>query len=240
LYAYDYAASLGADVFEMDAHITRDGIIVLRHNETVDSTTDGSGNIEEMTLAELKKLDAGYQWSSDGGQTYPYRGKGIQVPALEELFQKYPDKRYVIEIKLTQNPMDRPFCELIRKYEMQDKVLVASFHDDAMAQFRATCPEVATSAARSEVTNYVLLSKLGLQGLLGQPKYQALQVPWETSESKGITVMTERFIKQAHAQNIAVEPWTVDDPDLMKLYLSWGTDGIMTDRPDVMREVLAR
>src|SRR5262245_22594385 len=82
LYAYEKAVALGADVLEMDAHLTKDGEIVLMHDEKVDRTTDGTGLIEDLTLAELKKLDAAYQWSDDDGKTFPFRGQGIQVPTL--------------------------------------------------------------------------------------------------------------------------------------------------------------
>jgi glycerophosphoryl diester phosphodiesterase len=238
LYAYKHAVALGADVLEMDAHITKDSEIVLMHDERVDRTTDGTGLIEDMTLADLKKLDAAYQWSNDGGKTFPYRGQGIQVPTLRELFENFPDKRYLIEIKLTTNPISQPFCDLIREYHMQAKVIVASFHDGAMAMFRKTCPEVATSAAKLEVAPFVLLGKVFLSGWIS-PKYQSLQVPYETSESYGIPVMTVRFIREAHAKNVKVEPWTVNDPVLMKQYIDWGVDGIITDRPDLLLQVLS-
>ena len=79
LYAYDQAAALQVDAFDMDAHLTRDGQVVLMHDESVDRTTDGTGQVEDLTLADLKKLDAAYKWSPDDGKTFPYRGKGIQV-----------------------------------------------------------------------------------------------------------------------------------------------------------------
>ena len=237
LYAFEKAVAIGVDVLEMDAHITKDGQIVLMHDEEVDRTTDGTGLIEDMTLDELKQLDAAYKWSNDGDKTFPYRATGIQVPTLEEVFQKFPEMRYVIEIKLTQNPIDRPLCELIRKHNMQDKAMIASFHDEAMHNFRQTCPEIATSASRTEVRNFVLLGKAFLSGLLA-PQYQSIQPPYDPRESMNIPIMTERFIREAHAKNIKVEPWTVDDPELMKRYIEWGVDGIMTDRPDLMIEVL--
>ena len=237
LYAFEKAVETGADVLEMDAHITLDGEIVLMHDEKVDRTTDGSGRIEDLLLSKLKLLDAAYRWSNDGGATFPYRGQGIQVPTLDELFERFPDKRYLIEIKLTRNPIHQPLCEMIREYGMQEKVVVASFHDDSMALFRETCPEVATSASKGEVTPFVILGKLFLSGWLS-PEYQSLQVPWETSESYGIPIMTERFIREAHAKNLHVEPWTVNDPALIKQHIQWGVDGIITDRPDVMMEVL--
>jgi glycerophosphoryl diester phosphodiesterase len=237
--AFEHAVQIGADVLEMDAHITRDGKIVLMHDEKVDRTTDGTGLVENMTLEELKQLDAAYKWSNDDGKTFPYRGQGIQVPTLEELFQKFPDMRYVIEIKLTRNPIDKPLCDLIRHYNMQDRVAIASFHDEAMQRFRATCPEVATSASRGEVTKFVLLGKIFLSGLI-TPQYESIQPPYDPEESMNIPIMTKRFIREAHAKNIAVEPWTVDDPKLMKQYIEWDVDGIMTDRPDLMLEVLGK
>jgi glycerophosphoryl diester phosphodiesterase len=207
------------------------------HDEEVDRTTEGTGLVEDLTLPELKQLDAAYQWSNDDGKTFPYRGQGIQVPTLNEVFQKFPEMRYVIEIKLTQNPIDKPLCDLIRKHNMQDKVVVASFHDEAMQNFRKTCPNVATSASRGEVTKFVLLGKVFLSGFIA-PQYQSIQPPYDPSESMNIPIMTKRFIREAHAKNIKVEPWTVDNPQLMKQYIEWGVDGIMTDRPDLMIEVL--
>ena len=237
LFAFEKAVEIGADVLEMDAHLTRDGQIVLMHDEAVDRTTDGTGLIEDLSLEEIRQLDAAYRWSNDDGKTFPYRGQGIQVPTLEELFQKFPEMRYVIEIKLTQNPIDKPLCDLIRKHNMQEKVMIASFHDEAMQNFRITCPEVATSASRGEVTQFVLLGKIFLSGLIA-PQYQSIQPPYDPEESMNIPIMTERFIREAHAKNIRVEPWTVDDPGLMRQYVAWGIDGIITDRPDLMIEVL--
>ncbi|MCZ2126487.1 MAG: glycerophosphodiester phosphodiesterase [Anaerolineales bacterium] len=236
MYAYQHAAELGADVLEMDIHITKDGEIILMHDETVDRTTDGSGEIESMTLAELKTLDAAYNWSLDGGATHPYRGQGLQIVALKEIFQAFPHYRMTIEIKKTRASMAKPFCDLIRQYDMQDKVVVASFMDDKLKEFRAECPEVATSSAKNETTVFVLLSKVYLGGFYS-PKFQSLQVP---EESSGITIMTPAFVRAAHERNIAVEPWTIDDAQTIRKFADWGVDGIMTDRPDVMIETLGR
>ena len=236
MYAFEHAVALGVDVLEMDIHITKEGVLVINHDETVDRTTDGTGEIEAMTLEELKTLDAGYDWSVDDGATYPYRGMGITITTLEEIFQAFPQYHMTIEIKKTERSMAEPFCNLIRQYDMQDKVLVASFHDERMDEFRQVCPEVATSSARQETTFFVLMSKAFL-GRLYSPKFYSLQVP---EESSNITVMTAQFVRAAHERNIRVEPWTINDPAQMKLYIEWGVDGIITDRPDVMLEVLGR
>jgi glycerophosphoryl diester phosphodiesterase len=237
MFAFEKSVEIGADVLEMDAHITEDGQIVLMHDEEVDRTTDGTGLIEDLTLVELKDLDAAYDWSNDDGKTFPYRGQGIQVPTLDELFRQFPDMRYVIEIKLTETPIDKPLCNLIREHEVQENVMIASFHDEAMQNFRSTCPEIATSAARGEVTKFVLLGKIFLSGLI-IPEYESIQPPYDPAESMNIPIMTKRFVREAHARNVAVEPWTVNDSDLMKQYIEWGVDGIITDRPDLMIQVL--
>jgi glycerophosphoryl diester phosphodiesterase len=207
------------------------------HDEEVDRTTDGTGLIEDLTLEQLKQLDAAYDWTNDKGASFPYRSQGIQVPTLDELFRKFPQMRYVIEIKLTENPIDQPLCDLIRRHDMQDQVVIASFHDEAMRNFRAACPEVATSASRGEVTAFVLLGKVFLSGFI-IPEYESIQPPYDPDQSMNIPIMTRRFIREAHAKNIAVEPWTVDEPELMRQYIEWGVDGIITDRPDLMIEVL--
>lgn len=237
MFAFENAVAIGVDALEMDAHITQDSHIVLMHDESVERTTDGTGLIENMTLEELRQLDAAYDWSNDDGKTFPYRGHGIQVPTLDELFQTFPQLRYVVEIKLTENPIAKPLCDLIRAHNMQEKVMIASFHDEAMQNFRETCPEIATSASRGEVTAFVLLGKVFLSGLV-DPQYESIQPPYDPEESMNIPIMTERFIRETHAKNIAVEPWTVNDPELMRQYVEWGVDGIMTDRPDLMIEVL--
>ncbi len=236
MFAFQNAADLGVDVLEMDVHITQDGVLVLMHDETVDRTTNGVGEIESMTLEELKRLDAGYDWSSDDGVIFPFRGQGITVPTLEEVFTAFPNMRMTIEIKKTNDSMAKPFCEMIRKHNMQEKVLVASFHDERMKEFRAECPEVATSSAKDETTLFVVLTKPFL-GNFYSPKFFSLQVP---EESSGITVMTPAFVKAAHERNLAVEPWTINDTETMEKLIAWGVDGIITDRPDIMMEILGR
>ncbi len=236
LFAFQNAVELGVDVLEMDVHVTKDSVLVLMHDEAVDRTTDGSGEIESMSLEELRKLDAGYDWSTDDGATFPFRGQGVTIPTMEEVFAAFPDMHMTIEIKKTNVSMAKPFCDLIRKYDMQDKVLIASFHDDRLKEFRETCPEVATSSAKNETTAFVLLTKPFL-GSFYSPKFFSLQVP---EESSGITVMTPAFVKAAHERNLAVEPWTINDAETMKKFIGWGVDGIITDRPDIMLEVLGR
>jgi glycerophosphoryl diester phosphodiesterase len=237
MFAFEKAAALGVDMLEMDLHVTSDGQLVLMHDETVDRTTDGTGKIEEMTLEQFKSLDAGYDWTVDGGQTYPYRGQGITGATLEELFQALPDMPMTIEIKLVEDqPVARLFCDMIRQYGMQDKVLVASFHQDAMDEFRATCPEVSTSTTQNEVINFFVRQLLGLDGTYS-PVGKALQVP----EYQGsLRVLSPRFIAAARDRGLDVHVWTVNDAADMQRMIDLGVDGIITDNPDRLLEVLNR
>ncbi len=236
LFAFERAAALGVDVLEMDAHFTQDGILVIIHDETVDRTTNGTGLVEEMTLAELKQLDAAYWWTQDGGLTYPYKGQGIAIPTLEEIFQALPGYPVNIEIKKTVRSMSGPLCDLIRKYNMQDKALVASFHDERMAEFRETCPEVATSASRGEVTRFVILNYAFLGGLYSPAEF-AIQVP-ETDS--GILIVRPGFIRGAHRRNIQAHIWTPNTREELQKFVEMGVDGLITDRPDILLELLGR
>lgn len=237
MYAFERAVDLGVDVLETDLHITADGALVLIHDETVDRTTDGTGVVEQMTLAEVKALDAGHYWTDDGGQTFPFRGQGITIATLEEVFQAFPAMPMNIEIKRVDNlPVAEPFCQMIRQYNMQDLVLVASFHEDLMGEFRAICPEVATSATQNEVINFFARHFVGLAASYSPPA-QAVQIPEYRS---GIHILTPRFIEDAHSRGMDVHVWTINEAEDMQRMIDLGVDGIITDRPDILLELLGR
>ncbi len=237
LFAFEHAAELGVDVLEMDIHMTKDGVLVVSHDETVDRLTDGEGLIKEMTLSEVQALDAAYDWSPlDDDAEFPYRGQGVTIPTLESVFEKFPTYRMNIEIKQSDPPIVQPFCDLIRKHGMEDKVLVASFKDEALVEFRETCPEVATSGSRGQIKNFIYMH-LAFLGRLYSPNFSAVQVPIEDS---GITLLTSRFVSVAHARGLWVDAWTIDDPAEMQMLIGIGVDGIITDRPDLLLEILGR
>jgi glycerophosphoryl diester phosphodiesterase len=236
LFAFERAAAMGVDVLEMDLHSTADGALVVMHDDTVDRTTNGSGAIQSLTLEEIKALDAGYRWSADEGQTFPFRGQGITVPTLEEVFAAFPDVALNIEIKQAEPSLVEPFCQLIREYGMSNRVLVASFHQESIKAFRQACPEVATSTGEGEVIALFALSKLLLEATYG-PEAQAVQVPEYRS---GLHVLTPRFVDAAHGRGLEVHAWTINEtPDMQRL-VELGVDGIITDYPDRLMEVLDR
>ena len=233
--AFENAMALGVDVLEMDVHSTADGALVLIHDDTVDRTTDGRGRVQDFTLAELQQLDAGHYWTPDEGATYPYRGQGVRIPTLDEVLTAFPDTKYNIEIKQTEPPIAADLCAALRQHGLTDRALIASFHPHAMSAFRDACPEVATSMVEDEIRPFYILNMLFL-GRFWRPPGAAFQVPEYSGER---LVLSERFVRGAHGRNVAVHPWTIDDPADMRRFLDLGVDGIITDRPDVMLEVLA-
>lgn len=234
--AFEYSAKMGADVLELDVHATSDGVLVVMHDGSVDRTTNGKGRVSQMTLAELKKLDAGYLFTNDNGATYPFRGQGITIPTLQEIFDRLPQMTFNIEPKQAEPSITAPLCEMIRAHKMTEKVIVGSFRQQAIDEFRQACPEVATSATPAEVTEFLTLSKTGLSESYNPP-FQALQVPENLNR---LSVVTKDFVENAHRKNIKVHVWTVNEPADMERLINLGVDGIMTDYPDRLLKLLGR
>lgn len=229
LYGFDNAVAFGVDILEMDVHSSADGVLVLMHNDTVDATTNGSGLVQSLTLEELQSLDAGYYWSNDGWKTFPFRGKGITVTTLQEVFQAHPDMRMNIEIKQIEPPIAESLCTLIHEHGMQDRVMVASFYPEAMKEFVQHCPEVARAAGEDEVRTFYIMHRLFLTPFF-TPSSHSYQLP-EYSED-GTHVLTPEFIEAAQSRNIQVYAWTINDREDMQRMKDLGVDGIITDFPD--------
>lgn len=236
LEAFKYSAKIGVDFLELDVHATSDGTLVVNHDATVDRTTDGRGRVNELTLSEIKKLDAGYMFSTDGGRSFPFRGKGIAVPTLREIFDALPEMRFNIEPKQQTPSIIAPLCALIRERKMTNKTIVGSFNQATIDEFRRACPEVATSASPSEVTEFLALSKSGLAASYSPPM-QALQIPQNLG---ALQIVTKDFVADAHRRNLQVHVWTINDAADMQRLLDAGVDGIMTDYPDKLLKLLGR
>ena len=235
--AFRQAVAAGADVLDTDMLMSRDGVLVLIHDSAVDRTTNGKGAIRNMTLSEIKKLDAGYSFSNDGGRTFPYRGRGVTVPTVEELFEAFPGKRMGIEIKETEpNETAERFCKLIREYHMQEKVLVSSFGQQNMDAFRSRCPEVATSATAREALQFWRWNLFGMVRVIA-PKFDCLQVP-EKSGSR--QVITPDFIAAARERNLPILPWTINDEADLQRMIVLKVLAINTDYPTRLVRLLSK
>ncbi len=234
LEAFLYSAQMGVDVLELDVHATSDGTLVVLHDAAVDRTTDGRGLVNELTVEAVKKLDAGYLFSTDGNRTFPFRGRGIKVPTLREIFDALPRMTFNIEPKQHAPSIIKPFCALLRERKMADKTIVGSFNQATIDEFRRECPEVATSASPSEVSRFLALSKAGLADSYNPPM-QALQVP----ENLGaLQVVSKDFVEAAHRRNLKVHVWTINETADMQRLVEMNVDGIMTDYPDRLLNLL--
>lgn len=236
LLAFEHAVALGVDMLEMDARATADGALVVLHDATVDRTTDGQGRVDALTLGALQRLDAGYRWSPDGGRSTPFRGRGIRVPSLAEVFARFPQMRMVIEIKPADPALAAMLCALLRGAGMTQRVLVASMHDAVLDAFRATCPEVGTSMGPGEARLFYVASLAYLSDAIS-PAAQALQIPYGFGEQ---VLATAQLVAAARGRNLALHVWTVNDEARMHRLLGIGVDGIMTDRPDRLLRLLGR
>jgi len=217
------AVNLGASYIEMDVHRSSDGIFVAIHDDTVDATTDGSGRVDSMTLAQLQGFDAGHGFV--GGDAFV--NQGVRIPTMAAVFEALPKVKYLLEIKPDDASFAAPFCALLRHYQLQQQVIIASFHQRSLSAFRQQCPEIPTSLAQSEVTRFVLLQKMGLSNL-GTLPGTALQVPLQNN---GLTIVSRDFIEAAHRRGLEVHVWTVNDLATIEWLRAIGADGVITDFP---------
>ena len=235
LTAYRGAVALGVDLLEMDLHATRDGALVLSHDATLDRLTDTQGRIADLTLEQVLRADAGYTLTPAGGSGFPFRGQGVQVAQLKDVLREFPNTPLIIELKQANPSIAGPFCAELRGAGATGRVIAASFSDAALNEFRQLCPEVMTSMTERELRPLVLLSKVGLSALAPAPG-QVAQVP---VRSGGIEIVTPAFVRALHARGVAVQVWTIDDEAEMRRLAAMGVDGIITNRPDLLKKVLA-
>jgi glycerophosphoryl diester phosphodiesterase len=260
LFAFKTAREKGADVLELDVHATADRELVVIHDATVDRTTNGTGRIDSMTLEQVKALDAAYWFVPDCGtchgrpdDVYAYRGyatgarpiphelrdfepNDFKVPTLREVLKAFPRKFINIEIKATA-PETRPYeaelAALLKEFGRTTDTIVVSFHDHAVEALKLYAPEVSTAPGTAE-TGLFWASAQGPAP--GTPtRHHALQVPIEFN---GLEVVNPDFVDRAHANGLAVHVWTINDRPTMESLIETGVDGIMTDRPTLLEEVL--
>ena len=226
---------VGAGVLELDVHSTADGQVVVVHDDVADRTTNSTGAVREMTLAELKRLDAGYRFTRDGGATFPFRGEGVRIPTLEEVYDEFVGVPINVEIKGERPGIEEAVWRIIASAGAEERTLVVSESTSTIRRFREVSGgRVATGSSSVELTLFYILSRLGLSGL-SKARYQAQQGP-ETY--RRLRIVTPGFIRAAHERGLRVDVWTIDSEADMRRLLGYGVDGIMTDRPDILARVL--
>lgn len=224
--AFDLGMAAGADGLELDVHLSADGIVVVHHDETLDRTTSGAGPLARRTAAELARVDAGCRFSRGG--EFPFRGQGIGVPTLREVLQRYREIPIIVEMKVDSADMGRALADEVRRADAVERVCAAGFGARAVRAARAAIPEMASSACAPEVR--FALYRSWVHWPVRGVAYGGYQVP---EVSGGHRIVSERFIRHAHAADLRVQVWTVDDRDDMNRLLSWGVDALISNCPHV-------
>jgi len=229
-HAFDHAVEeYGYRYIETDVQVTADGVVVVFHDRTLERCTNGVGNVADWRWEDLQHLDAAYKFSPDG-EGYPLRGAGIGIARLDHTFARYPDR--CLNIDLKGEASEWAVAEVIRKSGTEDTVLIGSFSDKRIARFRRiTKGRVATSAGPRDSIAMYAASRLGL----GIPaRSDAYQLPYK---ARGFAV-DGRLIDAVHRAGKQIHLWTVNDRYEMEKFLDLGVDGIVTDRPDILNQVM--
>lgn len=225
--ACDAGLASGADGLELDVRLSADGIAVVHHDRGLERTTNLRGPVSAYTSSELAGADAGFRFGADG--VTPFRGQAIGIPRLDEVLSRYRHVPIIIELKEDTRQLVEAVLAALRRTDALERVCVGSFSTRALRQVRTLAPAVATSAARTEVRWALYRSRW--RWPIAKAEYLAYQVP---EVSRGTRVVSPRFITDAHRAGLPVQVWTVDHPADARRLVSWGIDGLITDRPDLI------
>lgn len=229
--AFDKALEQGADVLEFDVHLSKDQYVIINHDADLKDNVGISDKIEDLTLAQIKALDAGHQFTLDNGNSFPFRGQGLVLLSLHELFEYYPNARFNIEIKPNDRALAEKLWQVIQTYQMQAQVVVASQHNKAMKRFREVSQgEVKTSATIAELIEASLAWSSGF-GWAYKPEFDAAQLPFSTT--------TKPYVRFFQNKGVKVDLWTVNKVSDIERCLYLEVDGIIGDYPARIYQVLA-
>lgn len=220
------AADAGAEYFELDVHMTRDGVIAVSHDASLDRNCAASGAICELGWPQVAAADAGYTFSADGGVTHPFRGRGIRVPRLAEVLSEFPAIRVLIEVKQQTPSLVAEMIRIIDSAGARRRVLVASEFQQPIDEVREMAPEIPTNFPYFEVAEF--LQAMAAKREDYRPRASALQIP---PEYEGWQLVTPDSVAFAHRAGIEIHVWTVNDADAIAAFLDMGVDGIITDFP---------
>jgi len=226
LYAFERAVSLHrTDMLELDLHATKDDELVVAHDETLERCTDGSGPLAALTWAELSRLDASRPFPA-------LRGKGVRIPRFIEVLRAFPALHLNVELK-TASALG-PFLALVRAERCLDRLCIGSEHDALAIALSDALPDACHFYPRDALASLVIGIRSG-EVPEDDGRFTVLDMPldWE-----GITIFDANLARVAAGLGKWVNVWTVDDPAVMRAAIADGVGGVMTDRPDVLREVL--
>jgi glycerophosphoryl diester phosphodiesterase len=229
-YGFDRAVGeLGYRYVETDVQVTRDGVVVVFHDDTLERTTNGVGRIADWDWDDVAHLDAAYHFTPDG-TTFPLRATGVGIRRLDDTFDRYPDTHFNIDLKARGTAWG--VAEIVARKRREHSVMVGSFSDRRLARFRRiTKGSVATSAGPQAAMSMYAASRVGRTVHLPPEAYQL------PARIRGAAV-DARLVDAVHRADAHLHVWTIDEPDEMHRLLDLGVDGIVTDRPDLLNDVM--
>ncbi len=198
---------------ELDVQATRDGAVVVIHDETVDRTTDGHGAVADLTLAEIQRLDASFKFES-------FRGE--RIPTLDEVMRAVRGK-LGLNVEIKEGAVERQVCELMRSHDAMTTSMVSSFEWKALEKVRALDPAIRVGLLAEKNRDMLIEAASAMRAYAVNPRFDMVDAA---------------FCAKAHARGLQVLVWTVDVPEAMQILIAAGVDGIMTNYPARLRDVM--
>ena len=234
--SFEVALQRGADVLEMDVHLSRDGVVVVHHDPSGRRMAGVPREIRNTRFDELQKWDVGFGFRNARGERC-YLGQDFRIPSFAEVLERFPHTPLNVDIKTRYPGVERDVIEVIRRHKAEERVLLASFYDDVLERVRALGYAGATGLSRQELQRLWLLPKTILSRRIVPIYGQAAQVPLRHGP---IHFDRAAFIQKCHRLKIRVDFWTVNDAATALRLAAMGADGIITDDPGKIRSALSK
>jgi len=228
LASFERGIADGAVVIETDVHLTRDRVPVLLHDSDVARVTNGRGAVRDLTYSEIRKIDAGFHFAAPDGST-PFRGAGLRIPSLAEALDALTGVRFNLELKEDRPEIVERVLGVIRDAGRDELTLVTSGEDGLMEKLRSAVRQcgarVALGASTGDVARFALAARSG-----NEPPSEpmALQIP---THFAGAPLVTPALLAAAHARDVHVHVWTINEPAEITALLALGVDGVISDYP---------
>lgn len=224
------------DMVEMDLQLTQDGVPVVFHDLTLERVTEGQGLLSKHSLAQLKTLDAGFGFDPTGKKEFPFRGKGAAIPTLEEVLTEFPNACFCLEIKEKRIEAVQKILEVIGRIQRKGRLLLASFDGKTARKLRRLAPPTMKGIlAEDEIFWMYTAHRLGFSRFNPPAHYASLPLT-----KYRLHLDDKNWIDFLHRQGVRVFYWTVNEPEEMRRLLKLGADGILTDDPAGLNQVLEK
>ena len=236
LEAFQLALDQGADIIELDIWRSKDGTWVVIHDRNLSRITGVSKDITKLTFEEIQLLDAGYNFSDSSGN-YLYRNKGYKIPSLEQVFKQFNNEKINIEIKTVSKLGLSDLVQMIKKYQMEKKVLVVSFSYNVIKKFRKISNnQIATAASKSDIMRMIYFGKFPWYKI----RFDAFQIPFYSKKVERYGLKNTEWIGKMRSKGMEVHYWTVDNSEDIKKAFSIGAGGVITNKPKIAYDLLVQ